>query len=48
MEYNPQPPFQSGSPETAPPEVVEDFRQLAAGMLDQRRAAVARAAAKLT
>jgi cyclohexyl-isocyanide hydratase len=47
MEYNPQPPFQSGSPETAPPEVVSDFRSLAAGMLDQRREAVARAAAKL-
>lgn len=48
MEYNPEPPFQAGSPDTAPAEVVSEFRGYVAGMLEQRRAAVTRAAAKLT
>lgn len=47
MEYNPEPPFQAGSPDTAPREVVDEFRTYVAGMIEQRRAAVARAAAKL-
>lgn len=47
MEYNPDPPFQAGHPDTAPPEVIADFHALAKGMLDERRDAVARAAAKL-
>lgn len=47
MEYNPQPPFQAGSPDTAPAEVVSGFRSMAAGMLDQRREAVERSAKKL-
>lgn len=46
MEYSPAPPFDSGSPKTAPVEVVEAFRVLAKPMLDVRRSAVAQAAAR--
>jgi len=31
IEYDPQPPFDAGSPEKAPPQVVERLRALAAG-----------------
>jgi cyclohexyl-isocyanide hydratase len=48
MEYNPQPPFAAGSPDTAPPAVVSEFRSYVEGMLKQRGEAVARAAQKLT
>ncbi|HWV82462.1 MAG TPA: DJ-1/PfpI family protein [Hyphomicrobiaceae bacterium] len=48
MEYNPQPPFAAGSPDTAPPIVVSEFRSYVDGMLKQRGEAVARAAQKLT
>ena len=47
MEYNPEPPFEAGSPDTAPTEVVAEFRSYVVGMMEQRRAAVERAAAKL-
>lgn len=47
MEYNPEPPFRAGSPDTASPEVIQDFRTVATGMIEERRAAVMRAAAKL-
>jgi cyclohexyl-isocyanide hydratase len=47
MEYNPEPPHQAGSPDTAPPELVAEFHTRAKGMLEERRGAVARAAAKL-
>ncbi len=47
MEYNPQPPFQAGSPETAPPQVVSEFKSYVSGMLAQRREAVERSAKKL-
>lgn len=47
MEYNPEPPFQAGSPETAPAAVVSEFKGYVKGMLEQRREAVARSAAKL-
>jgi cyclohexyl-isocyanide hydratase len=47
MEYNPEPPFAAGSPDTAPPTVVSEFRSYVATMLEKRREAVARAAAKL-
>lgn len=46
MEYSPAPPFDSGSPKTAPAEVVDAFRSLAKPMLDARRTAVARAVAR--
>lgn len=47
MAYNPQPPFASGSPDTAPHAVVSEFRSYVAGMLERRGEAVARAARKL-
>jgi cyclohexyl-isocyanide hydratase len=47
MEYDPKPPFQAGSPDTAPPDVLGEFTQYVQGMLDRRRQAVAQAAAKL-
>lgn len=47
MEYNPEPPFAAGSPDTAPPTVVSEFRSYVATMLEKRGEAVARAAAKL-
>jgi cyclohexyl-isocyanide hydratase len=47
MEYNPAPPFQAGSPDTAPAEVVREFKDYVKTMLSKRREAVARAAARL-
>ncbi len=48
MEYNPEPPFHSGSPDTAPANVVSEFRSYVEGMLQRRGEAVARAAQKLS
>lgn len=47
MEYNPEPPFTAGSPDTAPPAVVSEFRSYAEGMLKRRGEAVAQAAQRL-
>lgn len=47
LEYNPEPPFKSGSPEGAGPEMVAAVRQRAAEMLSNRLAATKRAAARL-
>jgi cyclohexyl-isocyanide hydratase len=47
LEYNPAPPFQSGSPDTAPPEVLATATQRLAPLKAWRTEAVARAAAKL-
>lgn len=47
IEYNPAPPFQSGSPETAGADLAEKLRQRAEPMLKQRRLATEKAAAKL-
>jgi cyclohexyl-isocyanide hydratase len=47
IEYDPAPPFDSGSPASAPPEIVEIARGRAAPMLAERRAQVERAAARL-
>ncbi len=47
IEYLPEPPFAAGSPRTAPPEVVADYRQLTVPMQTRRRDAVARAVALL-
>ena len=44
MEYDPAPPFRSGSPRTAPAGVVEEQRSSLAGFLDRRLAATKRAA----
>ncbi len=47
LEYNPMPPFDSGSPETAAPEVVTDARAAARARQAEREAAVREAARKL-
>lgn len=47
LEYAPAPPFDSGSPATAAPELVDDMRQRAAGLLARRLQASRAAAARL-
>jgi cyclohexyl-isocyanide hydratase len=47
LEYNPAPPFNSGSPDTAPPEVLARLQQRVAAGHEQRAAANQRAAAAL-
>lgn len=47
MEYDPEPPFTSGSPHTAPPQEVEQARAKMAEFLATRRAATKRAALRL-
>jgi len=46
IEYNPQPPFQSGSPQTAPADVVERLTRLRQSMQSNRRSIAERAAAR--
>lgn len=48
IEYDPEPPFDSGSPEKAGPELVALYKQRTAGMMEQRRAANRAAAARVT
>jgi cyclohexyl-isocyanide hydratase len=47
VEYDPAPPFESGSPRTAASEIVEAVRAEARERLEERRLVVARAAARL-
>ena len=47
-EYDPHPPFNAGSPRTAPPEAVTRFRTVLAKQTDARMAAAKRAAAKFS
>jgi cyclohexyl-isocyanide hydratase len=47
LEYDPQPPFDSGSPDKASPEVLKRVRQRLGGLLEGRRRANAEAAARL-
>jgi cyclohexyl-isocyanide hydratase len=47
LEYAPAPPFDSGRPETASPDLVASHRKRMAGMADMRRAGAEQAAAKL-
>ena len=47
MAYAPEPPFNSGTPETAPPEILEQARQSVQAMTDQREATARRVAARL-
>jgi cyclohexyl-isocyanide hydratase len=47
MEYDPEPPYQAGSPDNVSPEILGEYRAAAEPMLQERGAAVARAAAKL-
>jgi len=48
LEYNPAPPFNAGSPDTAPPEIVELMKAKGAAAQSSRDEANRRAAARLT
>ena len=48
LEYNPAPPFDAGSPDTAPPEILSMMKERIAPFQERRREAVQRAAARLT
>jgi cyclohexyl-isocyanide hydratase len=47
LEYNPAPPFNAGSPDTAPPELVAMFKEKIAPSRQRRSDAIGRAAARL-
>ena len=47
LEYNPAPPFNSGSPDTAPPEILALMKEKIAPLQQRRGEAVHRAAARL-
>jgi cyclohexyl-isocyanide hydratase len=47
LEYNPAPPFSSGSPDTAPPEVLASMKERIAASQQRRGDLIARAAARL-
>jgi cyclohexyl-isocyanide hydratase len=47
MEYDPQPPFDSGSPEKAAPELVSSMREMLKPLTERTGAAVARASQRL-
>jgi len=47
LEYSPSPPFDSGSPDTAPPEILARMQQRIAASREYRSAANHRAAARL-
>jgi cyclohexyl-isocyanide hydratase len=47
MVYTPEPPFDSGTPETAPPAILESARRSVASITAQREATARRAAVKL-
>src|SRR5713226_6289132 len=47
LEYNPAPPFNSGSPETAPADIVAQFRERIASSQVRRGEMIKRAAARL-
>jgi cyclohexyl-isocyanide hydratase len=47
MEYAPEPPFDSGTPATAPAAILEQTRQAVAGITAQREATARRVAARL-
>ena len=47
LEYNPAPPFNAGSPDTAPPEILALIKEKIAPGLPRRSEAMDRAAARL-
>jgi cyclohexyl-isocyanide hydratase len=47
LEYNPAPPFEAGSPDTAPPEVLALLKERTAPYAQRRAEAIRRAAARL-
>ena len=48
LEYNPAPPFNAGSPDTAPPEILALMKEKIAPAQARRGEAIHRAAARLT
>ena len=48
LEYNPAPPFNSGSPDTAPPEVLALIRERIAPAQARRAEKIGRAGARVT
>lgn len=48
LEYDPEPPFAAGSPQTAPQAVLRELRAAIAPMLERRKAATIRAAGRLS
>ncbi len=48
LEYNPAPPFNAGSPDTAPPEILASMKEKIAPAQARRGDAIHRAAARLT
>jgi cyclohexyl-isocyanide hydratase len=47
LEYNPAPPFNSGSPDSAPPDILARLKERNAAGMERRKTANARAAARL-
>jgi cyclohexyl-isocyanide hydratase len=47
LEYNPSPPFDAGSPDTAPPELLARFKERIAKAQARRGEAIHRAAARM-
>jgi len=47
MEYNPEPPFDSGSPDSAPPTVLAAFNEMAKEMLTRRKEVTLRASKQM-
>jgi cyclohexyl-isocyanide hydratase len=47
MAYAPEPPFNSGTPETAPPAILRQAREAVAGITAQREATARRIAERL-
>jgi cyclohexyl-isocyanide hydratase len=47
MQYAPEPPFNSGTPETAPPAIYAGARAAVQAMTEQREATARRVAARL-
>jgi cyclohexyl-isocyanide hydratase len=47
IEYDPAPPFDSGSPRTAPPDIVEKLRGRLAPLNEERRLVAERVGRKL-
>lgn len=47
MEYDPEPPYQAGSPRTAPPALTKATREKIASFIEHRRTATKRAAERL-
>ena len=48
LEYNPAPPFNAGSPDTAPPEILAMMKERIAPAQARRGEMIGRAAARMT